>query len=179
MAAQRDVAKMDFAIAATQIVRDTAFTVLIAEAAGAAASASFARTAASARSAYSAARSWQEVNALARVAAQYQTAANYSRLMATSAVGVAYAAINSNTPTELYIGLGASAVESGAGLNFQQVGFAIEISQAALTAMQNSGLTNEQAAGVVGGIVGSVQKTQATLDGRLAQALSACDEKYK
>jgi RHS repeat-associated protein len=179
LAAQRSVANWDLTIGITQTVSDTALTVGGAYFVGLGASAGYARAAASTRALYSTARSWQEVNALARVAAQYQTTANYLQLGAGSAYAVAYHAIRDNGPTNLAFGLGGEGLDFAANNRFGQAGLTIGLTRTALDYIAASGLSDAQAAAAVTGIGASLGRTQQAINGRLDAALSECDKQFK
>lgn len=167
-----EIAKQNFNIAVFDTV-DTVFKAMaVGTASGGLLSFRYARVAKSAQGLYRSARSMASVSRLGSVAAKNQHLANNLAALGGLAGGTSYSFavgdFNSGA-TILDFALGSNGVGS----------ILVGINQNIQDAIDASGVSNETAAAIIGGIKSSTNRTREAFDSRLSAALSECDKKYK
>jgi hypothetical protein len=167
-AAQRSAAKWGIAVNAATLVQDTAFSTAVTILAAEAASATLAADAAAARNLYAAARSYEEITATAEAAASYQTKANYVKLVAGTAAGLTYGLAGSKNRTDAALATAGSLADvvgpeiHGIGL----AGIEIGLGQITIAYIDESGVSDAQAAAIIADIHASFERTRETVTKR-------------
>ncbi len=175
----RRSALADLGVNVSRTVRDTAFTVVGSYAAGSLAATRSASVARSARGLYSSATSLASVNRAASVASSAQRQANYTQLAVGTTFGVGVSAVRAESLGGFSRAIGTTTLDKLGGNKFGQFGLAVSITQDAYDYMQKLGFSDDEIAGVLDHILGSIENTHESLLDRLEEALVICEQRYQ